>query len=139
MEPLSGVASVIAVIQLAGVVTQMCRTYIIKVKEAKEDVIRLTQHISALRAVLEGLGKLLQETEGPVTIPQELSGEVASCFSFLQSIKARVDPDRMRKPMTRWGLRAIRWPLRHSEVDKTVGEIERYKTLFTLALQIGQT
>jgi hypothetical protein len=41
MEPLSGAASVIAVIQLTGAIAQICGSYIRKVDEARQDIIHL--------------------------------------------------------------------------------------------------
>lgn len=52
MDPLSGVASVIAVIQLTGAIVQICGTYMEKVKDATQDILHFQQEIIALAKVL---------------------------------------------------------------------------------------
>ncbi|KAF4230403.1 hypothetical protein CNMCM6457_005979 [Aspergillus fumigatiaffinis] len=140
MEPLSGAASVIAVIQLTGTIIQICGAYISKVKDAKDDIIRLQQNIRALAVVLEALDNLLREPKGSeMSTLLRISRDIVDCSSSLTTIKKKIDPERTQKQIRRWGLRAIKWPLKRTDVDKAVSDIERYKALFSLALQIDQT
>lgn len=133
-------ASVIAVIQLTGVIAQICGTYTSKVKDAREDIVHLQQTIRSLTVTLEALDNILHEPNvtGP-NISQRTGSEIASCFSSLESLKNKIDPETTQKPMRRWGVRAWKWPLKAAEVDKAVNDIERYKSLFSLGLQIDQT
>ncbi|KAB8237118.1 uncharacterized protein BDW43DRAFT_297519 [Aspergillus alliaceus] len=140
MEPLSGAASVIAVIQLTGTIIQICSTYIGKVKDAKEDIIRLQQSIKALAVVLEALNKLLHELKGSeLSTSRKLLSDVAYCSSTLTKLRERIDPDSTQKSRRRWTFHALKWPLKRTEVDKAVNDIMEYKTLFSLALEIDQT
>jgi hypothetical protein len=139
MEPLSSAASIIAVIQLTESIVQICGTYISKVRDAKEDVIRLQQNTRALTVVLEALDNLLHEPKGSeMSTSQRLRSDITDCSSSLTSLKDKIDPETTQKPMRKWGFRAIKWPLKRTEVDKAVSDIERYKTLFSLGLQIDQ-
>ncbi|KAL5359276.1 hypothetical protein BJX96DRAFT_148098 [Aspergillus floccosus] len=62
MEALSGVASVIAVIQLTEASAQICGSYIRKVDEARQDITHLQEEFDALYRVLKSLNTLLQST-----------------------------------------------------------------------------
>ncbi|KAE8389669.1 hypothetical protein BDV23DRAFT_184267 [Aspergillus alliaceus] len=140
MEPLSGAASVIAVIQLTGTIIQICSTYIGKVKDAKEDIIRLQQSIKALAVVLGALNKLLHESKGSeLSTSRKLLSDVAFCSSTLTKLRERIDPDSTQKSRRRWTFHALKWPLKRTEVDKAINDIVEYKTLFSLALEIDQT
>jgi hypothetical protein len=63
MEPLSGAASVIAVIQLTGAIAQICGSYIRKVDEARQDIIHLQEEVDALSQILKSLNNLLHSTD----------------------------------------------------------------------------
>jgi DNA modification methylase len=60
MEPLSGAASVIAVIQLAGSIFHICGKYLNNVKNATEDIQRFQEQIVALTQVLQSLYELIR-------------------------------------------------------------------------------
>jgi hypothetical protein len=140
MEPLSGAASVIAVIQLTGSIMEICGGYINKVKTAKKDIRDLQQEISGLIRVLDMLKELLDRPNGTkLTASHALFNDVKKCSSTLTNLKKKIDPETTQKPIRRWGLRALIWPLKRTEVDATISDIERYKSLFSLALQVDQT
>ncbi|KAL2816634.1 Quino protein amine dehydrogenase [Aspergillus cavernicola] len=129
MEPLSGAASIIAVVQLTETVIRICGTYISKVKDAKDGIIRLQQNTRALTVVLKALDILLHEPKGSeLSTSQTLSSDIANCFSSLTSLKEQIDPEVTQRPMRRWGIRAIQWPLKRTELDKAISDIERMTT-----------
>lgn len=140
MEALSGAASVIAVIQVAGSIAQICGGYISKVKNANQDICHLQQEVSRLGEVLKTLYELLRGRDGGKLITSDaLFHDVANCSSTLANLKKKIDPETTQNPMRKWGLRALKWPLQHAEVEKVISDIERYKSLFSLALQVDQT
>ncbi|KAF9886658.1 carbamoyl-phosphate synthase (glutamine-hydrolyzing) cpa2 [Aspergillus nanangensis] len=133
-------ASVIAVIQITGAITQICGSYISKVKEARQDILRLQEEIDALSQTLKSLEKLLhnQNSTKPGT-SQNLVDNVAKCSSTLTRVRDRINPEATQTPMRKWGLRALKWPMKSEETMKFISEIERYKTLFGLSLLVDQT
>ncbi|RHZ61915.1 mitochondrial 37S ribosomal protein uS2m [Aspergillus thermomutatus] len=88
MEPLSGAASVIAVIQLTGAIAQICGSYIRKVEEARQDILHLQEEVDALSQVLNSLNKLLNSTNSTKLVAsQELIDNIAKCSSTLTALK----------------------------------------------------
>ncbi|KAJ5761804.1 uncharacterized protein N7511_005186 [Penicillium nucicola] len=140
MDPLSGAASVIAVIQLTGSIAQICGKYLNNVKNATQDIQRFQEKITALAQVLGSLDDLIRGSDGNKLIAtQDLVGNIGKCFSALANLKEKINPETTQNPMRKWGLRALKWPLARSEVDLAVNELEWYQTTFTLSLQIDQT
>jgi phage-related minor tail protein len=139
MEPLSGAASVIAVIQLTGKIVEICGGYINKAKNARQDILQLQQEIWGLTEVLKMLDNLLRGPDGlRLTTSQKLFDDVEKCSSTLTELKEKIDPDTTQGPMRRLGLRALKWPLKRGEVVEAINDIEGYQSLFSLALQVDQ-
>ncbi|KAJ6142464.1 hypothetical protein N7471_001917 [Penicillium samsonianum] len=140
MDPLSGAASVIAVIQLTGVILQICEKYLNNVKSAKQDIQRFQEKVAALSQVLHSLDELIRGSDGnKLTATQDLVDNIAKCSSALTNLKERINPETTQKQMRKWGLRALKWPLARSEADFAIMELESYKTTFALSLQVDQT
>jgi hypothetical protein len=137
---LSGAASVIAVIQLTGAITQICGSYIRKVDEARQDIFHLQEEVDALSRVLDSLYRLLNSTKTTKLVAsQDRINTVAKCSSTLRTLREKIDPEITQRRMRKWGLRAFKWPLKREEVVKAISKIERYKTLFELSLLVDQT
>lgn len=140
MDPLSGAASVIAVVQLAGSIFQICGQYLKNVKNATQDIQRFQEQIAALTKVLQSLYDLIRGSNGnTLTTMQDLINNIAKCSSVLEDLKVKIDPEITQQGVRRqWGLRAWKWPLARSEVDYTIKELDWYKTTFSLSLQVDQ-
>jgi hypothetical protein len=108
MDGLSGAANVIAVIQLAGSIIEICGGYIKKVKNAKEDILRLQNELAGLTKVLQALRELLCKSDGiKLTSTQALFDHVTECDSTLTRLKEKIDRKTAERPMSRWGFRAL--------------------------------
>lgn len=102
MDPLSGAASVIAVIQLTGGIVQICGKYLNNVKNATQDIQRFQEKIAALAQVLQSLDELIRGSDGnKLTATQDLVDNIAKCSSALTNLKEKINPEttqrRMRK------------------------------------------
>ncbi|KAF5855116.1 hypothetical protein ETB97_010035 [Aspergillus alliaceus] len=140
MDPLSGAASVIAVVQLTDRIVQICGKYLNSVRNAKEDIQQFQLEIVALTQVLRSLNELLRGPDGAkLLVTQDLANNIAKCSSALTKLKERIEPETTQRQMRKWGLRALKWPLTRSELEKSADEIQRYTTMFSLALQVDQT
>ena len=137
MDPLSGVASVIAVIQIAGAVIELCYEYRHGVKHASKNNTRLLNEVRAIRTVLEGLDAVLVEeqpgeTARLATLEQVMKGQglLGQCYEELQELRKMLEP--------KHGLRAVgqimKWPLTEKDVEKTLLRLQRLNTMFGLAL-----
>lgn len=140
MDPLSGAASVIAVIQLTGTIVQICGKYLKHAKNATQDIQRFQEKIAALAQVLQSLNELVRGSTGnKLTATQDLVKNIAKCSSALTRLKKKIDLETTQTGMRKWGFRAFKWPMARSEVDDAIIEIEWYKTTFALSLQVDQT
>lgn len=138
MDGLAAASSVLAVIQVAGAIAKLCGSYIKDVKNAREDIIALQQALAGLTGVLEKLSELLQRPGSRLTVTSTLKQNVFSCHSSLKSLEANLDPGTGRKAMTKFGFRALKWPLKRPQVEQVMNDLDRYKSSFTLSLQIDE-
>ncbi|KAJ6084355.1 hypothetical protein N7486_011155 [Penicillium sp. IBT 16267x] len=140
MDGLSGAASIIAVLQVAGGIIKICGKYLHHVKNASQDIQRFQDKIAALRHALQSLDELTYGSNGrKLTATQDLFNNIAKCASVLTNLKEKIDPETTQKGVRKWVSRGWKWPLARSEVDYAITELESYKTTFTLALQVDQT
>lgn len=139
MDLLSSAASVVAVIQLSGSLVKICGGYIQEVKDAREEIITLQRAITGVQEILQDLEKLIQSHQNTLPSSSRLVSRITDCLSDLRTLEVRLDPGRGKTLMKRMGLRALKWPLKHTEVDGIVQKLERYKLSFTLSLQLDQT
>jgi hypothetical protein len=138
MDGLSVAASVVGVIQLAGAISKLCGGYIQDVKDARADIIALQQTIKGLVSVLEKLVDALNNPNSRLSITSALKDEIRTCLSTLEALEAKVNMGKGKKAMRKLGFRALKWPLKRSEVEKVMGYIERSKSSFSLSLQADQ-
>lgn len=140
MDSLSGAASVIAVIDISAKITSLCFQYSIAVKDAKKDIERLQRKVEDITSLVN---KIKQLSVGPdkaqLSTIHGLSDSLKGCLQRLKELKEQLEPGKGRKAMTRFGLRALRWPFTSKQVEKIVFELERYEQTFALALQVDQT
>lgn len=140
MDGLSSAASVIAVIQLTGSLVTICSGYIQKVKHARDEIIILQRAAESLRQIFQDLLKFLQDSNKkrlPTSL--RLASDITDCLSDLRALEARLDPGKGKKLMRKVGLRALKWPLKRTEVEGVTRNLERYKSSFLLTLQVDQT
>jgi hypothetical protein len=140
MEGISAAASVIGVIQLTGSIVTICSSYLREVKSAQDDIITLQRTVAGLEGTVQRLREFLQGPHGTGLITSSLLVDnITDCLSALGALEKRIDPGKRQGMMKRLGLRAFKWPLKRKEVDKSIQDLESYKSSFILALQIDQT
>ncbi|KAF7164918.1 hypothetical protein CNMCM5623_009318 [Aspergillus felis] len=139
MDGLSSAASVIAAIQLTNSVVKICSTYIRGVKDARGDIITLQQTVAGLEGTLQKLKDFLQGPHNArLTSSSALVKNITDCLSDLGALEKKIDPGSGKDLMRKFGLRAWKWPLQRTEVDRIIQNLERYKSSFTLCLTIDQ-
>ncbi|KAF7128809.1 hypothetical protein CNMCM5793_003718 [Aspergillus hiratsukae] len=140
MDTVSSAASVIAVIQLTGILVKLCGGYIREVKDARGEILNLQRAFTGLQGTLQDLQKFLQSDNGKVLpTSSQIVTNITDCLSNLRDLEARLDPGKGKRLMRMVGLRALKWPLKRTEVEGVVKNLERYKTSFLLSLQVDQT
>ena len=142
MEALAGAASIIAVIQVADRILALCGKYASAVKDAKEDIGRLASEVEAFHKVLKSVNEMANSGEMKLYISQsvlgELVGTIRECKSTLADLELKLDSGKGRKVMNRFGLRALKWPLKSKDVIKIIEALDRHKGTITLALNFDQ-
>ena len=58
MEPLSGAASVIAIVQISERILSFCGEYALAVRDAREDIRRLESEVRALRDIMTSVDEM---------------------------------------------------------------------------------
>jgi hypothetical protein len=143
MDPLSGAASVIAVIQISGMIFDLCRTYYTAVKDAREDIARLQNELRALEVVLASVADLADadDSERLSTLRMLIKpdGPLSQCREDLEGMLEKLQIGDGEDRMKRFGSRALKWPLKSKNFDKAIAAIERHKSLFDLALTADHT
>ncbi|KAJ6047584.1 hypothetical protein N7460_003731 [Penicillium canescens] len=139
MDGLSSAASVIAVIQLTGSLVKLCGRYIQEVKDARDEIFALQRSIAGLHGALQDLQKFLQNNDGKtLSTSTRLVSNITDCLSDLRALEARLDLGKGKKLMRKVGFRAFKWPLKRTEVEGVTQNLEKYKSLFLLSLQVDQ-
>lgn len=125
MDGLSTAASVIAVIQIAAEVANLCGGYIQGVKHARRDIEQMKAKAEALRNVLERLKNAPESNIDKVAIQQ--------CFYNLKHLKEKLGPKK-NPPFRVW---ALKWPFSSKEANDIMKALESYLPVFNMALHIN--
>ncbi|KAL9620623.1 MAG: hypothetical protein Q9160_004877 [Pyrenula sp. 1 TL-2023] len=140
MSGLDIAAGVIAVIELSAKVTSQCVRYSRKVKNARADVARLSKQIDLLRNTFDEVNRLLDSQNGArLKASQKLRKSVNICLTQISTVEQKLKSTKGDQFMRRLGMRALRWPFTHQEVDKIIEELRASETIITLALQVDTT
>jgi hypothetical protein len=135
MAGIGEAASIIAVVQITAQISKLCSGYLSEVKSASKDVERLQSKISSLHSVLEKIEQMLRRSKSArLTMSTSVLESLKRCVTDLEELKAKLDAGKRKKPMSRIGLRSLKWPFTRKEVEKAVEMLEGYTTTFSVAL-----
>ncbi|RKK39220.1 hypothetical protein BFJ67_g11524 [Fusarium oxysporum f. sp. cepae] len=139
-EALGTASSVIAVVDLSAKVFSLCLQYSREVKNAKDDIKRLCKEVAAFQDTTEKLKALLEGPRGKeLKTSQQLVSAIEDGHSTLGRVEQRLRPSTGRKAMSRFGMRALKWPFESKDVEGTIEKLERCRGNISLALNIDQT
>lgn len=137
MEALGSVSSIIAVVQIAGSVAQLCGGYIADVKDARQDIERLQQKATTLHDVLQRMDEANnQKNLKPLSLSADVLKAIDRCSKDLDRLQEKLQPKTRHKTMSKFGMRALKWPLSKSAVNEEVRTMEGYLNMFNAALQL---
>ena len=130
--------SAISLVTTAATICSTLRKYGSNVKDARSDINVLYNEIAALQNVLEKTVQLVNNPNASkfstLALLNENDGPAEKCATRLVEIQSKLHPQGMSKT----GWRALSWPFKSAKVKETVGELERYKSAFMLALSADQ-
>ncbi|KAJ4030296.1 hypothetical protein NW756_010176 [Fusarium oxysporum] len=139
-EALGVASSVIAVVDLSAKVFSLCFQYSREVKNAQDDIERLRKEVVAFQDTTEKLKALLEEPRGrELKASQQLLSSIEDGHSTLGQLEHRLRPSTRRKAMSRFGMRALKWPFESKDVEGAIQNLERCRGSISLALNIDQT
>jgi hypothetical protein len=133
VDPLGTASGVIAVLQLTGVVVG----YLSEIKGASKDrnkIISEIVHVSDLLALIDNPAKQAQHGETWAAMKGVLSkpnGPLEQLEKVLKKIKGKIVSEGCLQRLKH----ALTWSFEKAEVLDILSSLERFKTLFTLALQ----
>lgn len=128
MDVVAAAASVGSLIQLSDRILEICGGYISKVKDAKGEILQLTQKIETLQKTLQALYNLLQDKKhAPYSIgAQELANDVTRCQSTFKGLKEKIDPVLPRNKTEMQKLRMLKWQLKRRKVVEANEAVNYY-------------
>ncbi|KAK7582828.1 hypothetical protein V3481_012126 [Fusarium oxysporum f. sp. vasinfectum] len=139
-EALGVASSVIAVVDLSAKVFSLCLQYSREVKNAKDDIERLRKEVAAFQDTAKELNALLEGSRGrELKTSQQLVSVIEDGHSTLGQLEQRLQPSTRRKAMSRFGMRALKWPFESKDVEEAIQNLERCRGNISLALNIDQT
>jgi len=135
MDPLSAIASVIAVVQIADRIATLCKTYITGVHDAPADLRAVLIEIGSVKCALEVIELLDLSGTGDdkVKILEKLRGPLEGCREALMSLEALFPPlsplpAKGKRERLALSLSSLAWPFKREKALKLLGEISRYKS-----------
>ncbi|KAF4979066.1 hypothetical protein FDECE_18120 [Fusarium decemcellulare] len=144
MDGLSVAANIIAVVELTAKVASLCVQYSTAVKNARSDIERLQRELNSLEAVLFRARSLAEGPHGAkLQAIQQLQGALDDASSQLLHLSARMEEklanSKTRKAMSRFGIRALKWPFESSEIETIIRNLDRNRDALSTALIIDNT
>jgi predicted RNase H-like nuclease (RuvC/YqgF family) len=139
-EALGVASSVIAVVDLSAKVFSLCLQYSREVKNAKDDIEKLSKEVATFQATARELQTLVEGPRGKeLKASQQLTSAIKDGRLRLEELERQLQRSSCRKSMSRFGLRALKWPFESKEIKGTIEDLERYRGTISLALNIDQT
>lgn len=137
MDPVSGAASFIAVVQITGKLLKLSLNYCSEAKETKREIRDFRNEVIALHDILIDLRDRVNSTNG-AQLPA-LDVPMKQCLSTLEELATKLDPGESKDKKKKLIVRALTWPFSSNDVKKAIIAIDRHKNTFNLALTAEQT
>jgi hypothetical protein len=128
MDPLSGAASVIAIIDMTVKISSTLKDYYEAVRDARQDIQHLYESIEGLRAILITVRDRGGHGDSP-TVP------ILLCDLEHLEKKLGKTPNGAGRA-GRW-VKSLTWPFKKGDVEKTVTNIERSKATLGLEFSVN--
>lgn len=131
-DPLSIAGLAVSVVQVSSAVYE----YVSSVKNAKEDIRRLSQEMFALKGTLDHMVAFQQSSNRDATDASQMEAVILMTSETLATIKKRIA---RRHTGLGKSVQALTWPFHKGDIDKYVATLERAKTWFMMALMQDST
>ena len=144
MDPVSGAASVIAVIQITTTIVAACYRYRSGAKQARKEIRLITDEVDSLRDVLKNLEALFEEEEDlqdesrltTLSLLTKPDGPLTQCGLELERLEKKLAFP--KEKLAQIG-KTLFWPLKEEDSKRILDRLERFKATLNLALTADQT
>ncbi|WAO94541.1 Hypothetical protein NCS54_01212900 [Fusarium falciforme] len=139
-EVLGVASSVIAVVDLSAKVFSLCLQYFQEVKNAKADIERLRNEVADFKTTAEQVRDLVEGPRGQeLEASRQLGSAIKDGYSTLEKLAQALEPSKRQKAMSRFGIRAFKWPFESKDIEGTIHHLARCRDNISLALNVDQT
>jgi ankyrin repeat domain-containing protein 50 len=139
-EPLSLIASLIAVVQISGELVSICYHYHSSASKAAKSVLRLSAEAKDLRNIVESLLDVIN-TSASVQAQLKATAILASKDGMLETTLLELEELQGRlSPASGWRAagKILKWPLTEPELNKSLDRINRLKSSLLVATTTDQ-
>jgi hypothetical protein len=140
MDPVSIIGLTASAVQLCDLALDIIVSlthYCKEVKAAPKQAMELRDEISILNSSITMLTITLRS--GSINIPHsdrvQLSTTIGKCETTLQELSQTLKGTSTSTKV----LKRFKWPFQQNDIDAYLARIQRYKTILTDILQVGQT
>lgn len=135
MEAIGVIGTVVAVLDISLKITSLCREYHSRVKEAPQDIMRLHAEVRSIHDILQRISQAAATEDSSALLPSLRSlttpdGALSICLVDLTSLTQILEKG--KAGARKW--RGILWPLKDSDVARSVKHIAQAKSTLQLAL-----
>ena len=142
MDPVSAIASVVAIYQLAATISGLCFRYGQGVRQAEKDADLIISEIDTFQTYLRTLKEVLVKegttTERLQSLHHIIDGESAvlkRCGRDLQTLKTKLEKVQSEGRF-QGAIHRLSWPLKQEEVKKTLNTLKRFTEAVDRALNV---
>jgi hypothetical protein len=137
MDPVSAVGVAAAALQIAaeaGTVLLVLYRYFVEVKEAGSNAAKLREEIGVAISQLHAISAFLNSQPNSEASEEfaDLRIALTRFHGAIETIKERIQPQSVL------GFERLKWPFKKQENAELLADVERCKSTFNLALNIGQ-
>ena len=138
MDPLSISASIAGLITLTEVIVSHGYEFLKGVKHAKAEISQLLVEITALFGVLQSLRIVAGRFEGAQLGSSIQATQLQACHDLVHRIREHLRQALPEDKDGRWRTagKSIRWPLSSGETKTLIADLEKQKSILSLALQV---
>jgi Fungal N-terminal domain of STAND proteins len=144
MDPLSAVASVIAVLQISERIVSICKEYIAVIKDAPSDLRKILLEVGSIKSAFEVVEILasrddddeqrhllskLKGQDGPIEGCRRALAELEKLFPTTTGSSNNGKRQKLAPSLT-----TLAWPFKRYHASRLLDEISRYKLTISLAL-----
>lgn len=148
MDPLSAVASIFAIYQLASKIGEICFLYAEGVRNANKETDYVVDEITKFQRSLLTLKRMLADEDEVKrggdrlkNLKELIEGDSASlkhCQTDLEDLQAKLENGRLKEGIKTM-LHKLSWPLKEQEVRKVTGRLRNVATMIDRALRMDNT